>query len=272
MGYNSIITNSAYYIWQILQLKRNSFLKAGGIILMANIMIDPGHGDWDPGAIGPTGVQEKIINLAVAKMVAKILMPVAEVKLTRDSDIALGENISADLTARANLANAWPADCFVSIHCNSVTISTATGTETYCYPDSTKGSKLANAVHNYLAPALGIPDRGVKTANFAVLRQTDMPACLVELAFISNPAEEALLVNSNFQLKAARAIAEGIAGYLGLQLPAAVDSNTVLILVGGQVLEGQLINDRTWAPVRALAEALGRTVEWDEKNKTVTIQ
>ena len=94
----------------------------------------------------------------------------------------------------------------------------------------------------------------------------------MELAFISNPTEEALLVGSNFQSKAARAIAEGIAGYLGLQLPAAADSNTVLILVGGQVLEGQLINDRTWAPVRALAEALGRTVEWDEKTKTVTIQ
>ncbi len=239
---------------------------------MANIMIDPGHGGRDPGAIGPSGVQEKIINLAVAKLVAKILMSVAEVKLTRDSDIALGDDQSTDLTARANLANAWPADCFVSIHCNSATSSKATGTETYCFPDSTEGRKLAKSVQNYLVSALGLPDRGVKTANFAVLRQTKMPACVVELAFLCNPTEEALLVSFDFQSKAAQAIAKGIAGYLGLQLSASVDSNAVLILVGGQALEGKLINDRTWAPVRALAEALGRTVGWDEKTKTVTIQ
>jgi N-acetylmuramoyl-L-alanine amidase len=187
------------------------------------IMIDPGHnGDKDPGAIGPTGAHESIITLAVAKQVAEILKPVAEVRLTRDSDIALGASQSADLTARANLANAWGADCFVSIHCNAAENRAAVGTEVFCYTLKGSGYELAKTVHDCMVPSLGLIDRGVKAANFAVVRQTKMPACLVELAFISNATEEARLESSAFQRRAARAIAKGVAGYLGLQLPDAV--------------------------------------------------
>ncbi len=241
---------------------------------MANkIMIDPGHGGRDPGAAGPSGVQEKVVTLAVAKQVAEILKPVAEVQLTRDSDIALGADESADLTARSELANGWKANCFVSIHCNSAANQGATGTEVFCYSLKGEGNLLAKAVHDRLIPGLGLSDRGVKEANFAVLRQTKMPACLAELAFISNPKEEVLLKDSGFQQRAARAIAEGVAGYLGLQLPAPApaDPNAVTIRVGGQILEGRLINDRAWAPVRDLAEALGKTVTWDGKTNTVVI-
>ncbi len=240
---------------------------------MKKIMIDPGHGGRDPGAAGPTGVQEKVITLAVAKLVAAILAPVAEVRLTRDSDIALGADQSTDLTARANLANTWGADIFVSIHCNSAANQSATGTEVYCYSLKGEGDKLAKAVHDRLIPALGLPDRGVKEANFAVLRETKMPACLAELAFISNHTEEGLLETPAFQARAARAIAEGVAGYLGLQLPAPVpaDPNAVTIRVGGQTLGGKEIDGRTWVPVRVLAEALGRKVEWDGATRTVTI-
>ena len=237
---------------------------------MKKIMIDPGHGGQDPGAVGPTGVQEKVITLAVAKKVADILRLVVEVKLTREDDRALGDTKSADLTTRANMANGWRADCFISIHCNSAGNRTAAGTESYCYALGGQGEKLAKAVHGKLIPALGLVDRGVKTADFAVLRQTKMPACLVELAFISNPTEESILESPAYQDRAARAIADGIAGYLGVQLPPA-DPNAVRIMVAGQVLQGKLIDGRSWVPVRAMAEALGRTVEWDEAARTVTI-
>jgi len=244
---------------------------------MKKIMIDPGHGGRDPGAVGPSGVQEKVITLAVVKQVASILAPVAEVKLTRDGDIALGANLSADLTARTNAANNWGADCFVSIHCNSAADHSAHGTETYHYPGSTLGAALAQAIHSKLIPALGLTDRGVKEANFAVLRQSKCPAALVELAFISNVAEEKLLNTPAFQAKAARAVAEGIAQFLGLRLPAgalappALNHDTVKIRIGNLVLDGFIKDGSTYAPVRGVAEALGHKIAWDEKNKMVVI-
>ncbi|AEG59875.1 N-acetylmuramoyl-L-alanine amidase [Desulforamulus ruminis] len=240
---------------------------------MANIVvIDPGHGGRDSGAVGPKGLQEKAVTLAVAKLVAEVLQGAGiDARLTRESDIALGSTTSADLSARVKAANQAGAEIFVSIHCNSATNNTAGGTETYHYPGSTLGNTLAKAVHTCVIPALGRANRGIKTANFAVLRETDMPACLVEMAFISNPAEEALLGSAAFQETAATAIAQGIANYLGVELLEPVEPGTVRIIVDGQVLTGLLIDDRSYAPVRALAEALGRTVEWDEKTKTVKI-
>ena len=236
------------------------------------VMLDPGHGGVDPGAIGPTGVREADITLAIAKRVASILSPVVDVRLTRDTDTSFSHVTSTDLSIRTRLANQAGADVFVSIHCNSATNNTAGGTETYHYPGSTLGNTLAKAVHDCVMPVLCLADRGIKTANFAVLRETNMPACLVELAFISNPREEELLGYAAFQELAAAAIAQGIASYLGVELLEPVQPGTVRIIVDGQVLTGMLIADRSYAPVRALAEALGRTVEWDEGSKTVKIR
>jgi len=181
---------------------------------------DPGHGGTDPGAVGPTGVKEKDINLSVAKKTAVILQPVMSAVLTRKTDVALGVNASADLTARASMANQLLADVFVSIHCNSAADATAHGTETHCYPGSVRGKSLAQMIQKRLVPALGLTDRGVKESNFAVLRQTQMPAALVELAFISNSVEEKLLQSDEFQDKAALAIAQGICDFLGVELTA----------------------------------------------------
>lgn len=190
---------------------------------MYKVVIDPGHGGWDCGAVGQTGTQEKHIALAVALRVKELLAPVVDVQLTRDKDIALGANESADLTARARIANSCGADCFVSIHCNSATNREAKGTETYYFGYSAIGEILAGAIHKRLIPALELSDRGVKTANFAVLRQTNMPACLVELGFLSNKAEEAVLNTEEFQKKAAWAIANGVVDYLELNWPISLD-------------------------------------------------
>lgn len=185
------------------------------------VVIDPGHGGRDPGSIGPTGVQEKVVTLAVARQVAAILGQVADVKLTRYGDVALGPTISADLSARAGVANQISADVFISIHCNAVMDRTAAGTETYHYPGSAQGVRLADILQRRMVAALRLPNRGVKQARFAVLRETktNIPAVLVELGFLSNLTEEGLLESPAFQAKAAQAIANGIAAYLGLSLP-----------------------------------------------------
>lgn len=207
---------------------------------MKKVMLDPGHGGYDPGAVGPSGVQEKNITLAVARQVADLLSAAVEVQLTHKEDVAWDDN--SDLAARSALANEWSADCFLSIHCNSAADPQAHGTETFHYPGSEQGQALANSVQAKLINALGLTDRGVKEANFAVLRQTNCPASLAELAFVSNPAEEALLESPDFQAKSAKAIAEGIVGFLGLSLPNY--SQQDLIAKAIEVLqEADIIND-----------------------------
>jgi len=184
------------------------------------VCLDAGHGGYDPGAVGPTGLKEKDVALTVTRYVGSILQAAGiRVIYTRTGDdISWPPNQKKDLAARCRIANQADVDFFVSIHCNSVENPQAHGTETYCYQFGGQGEKLARAIQRNLIQTLGLTDRGVKAANFHVLRETEMPAALVEIAFISNPKEEQLLRNVNFQIKAAKAIAEGIAEVLGVQL------------------------------------------------------
>ncbi len=159
--------------------------------------------------MGGLGTREADVTLAVAAKVGeelrrRNLSPV----LTRTSDV------SVSLKQRVNRANGARATAFVSIHCNSAKNDTARGTEAYYHTGSEAGKELAAALNNHLHVATGLFNRGVKGAGFYVLRHTDMPAALVELAFISNEHEEKLLREDEFQAKAAGAIAEGIARHL----------------------------------------------------------
>lgn len=174
------------------------------------IVIDPGHGGSDPGAVGPNGLKEAHVNLAVALKVAEKLRKAGvEVKLTRTSDVFV------DLQPRCDIANSWMADYFVSIHCNAASTPQAHGTETYCYKFGGKGEVLAKAIQAQLIAVTGRANRGVKEANFYVLRKTNMPAVLTELAFISNREEERLLASTTYQEKCAMAIAKGIGKVIG---------------------------------------------------------
>jgi len=232
------------------------------------IVVDPGHGGRDPGAVGPAGVQEKVIALAVALKLAQSLSSVVEVKLTRTGDEALGSDVNDDLGSRVKIANDWGADLFVSVHCNSAGDQKAKGFEVWAAPGATAADKLAQCILDEYAKAFpDLVSRGGKEANFYVLKRTQCPAVLVEMAFISNPAEEALLASENFQQRAAQAIAQGVLNYAGLQSPSAAPR----IKVGDAVLDGIMVGDRVFGPVRVLAEAMGRKVTWDEKQKLVKI-
>lgn len=180
------------------------------------VVIDPGHGGSDPGALGPSGVKEKDVNLAIAGKVAEILRQQGVNALLTHA----GEG--AGLVERAELANSNDAEVFVSIHSNSSTNSGMGGTATYTYaPAGTplglqrdSRLRLASLLQEELVRALGLRDAGVFEENFSVLRNTSMPAALVEVAFLSNPAEEQLLTSPDFQNSAAQAIARAIVRYL----------------------------------------------------------
>ncbi|MEA1924911.1 MAG: N-acetylmuramoyl-L-alanine amidase [Candidatus Altiarchaeota archaeon] len=189
------------------------------------VVLDPGHGGKDPGAVGPTGLQEKDVALQVALKTKSLLEASGiTVILTRSTDTYVS------LSERVNIANNANADLFVSIHCNAFTDPSAHGTETWyssSAPDPDKAKKLAEFVQSELLSQLGLRDRGVKKNGFYVIKYTDMPSCLAELAFISNPNEEVLLADPSFQQKAARGIYEGIMDYLGIFPPCSLDSVSI---------------------------------------------
>jgi N-acetylmuramoyl-L-alanine amidase len=180
------------------------------------IVLDPGHGGKDPGAIGPTGLQEKTVTLDVTLRTAQILRDSgATVILTRESDIFL------DLPDRVIMSDAASADIFVSIHMNANPSRDKDGTSTYFRRDSTGSRRassdlLARMIQTELVADLGRRDIGVLQANFAVLR-TQAPAALAEVAFISNYAEESLMRQDSFRDKSAGAIARAINNYFAAQ-------------------------------------------------------
>lgn len=173
------------------------------------IVVDAGHGGFDPGAIGRNGLNEKSCNLAIALKVRNILKAKGHnVLLTRSKDNFLS------LQKRVKFANKINAEIFVSIHANSFTNPSSGGVETH-YNNANPASRLfAEKIHDKLGRSLGINDRGIKESNFYVIKYTKMPSVLVEVAFLSNPREEKLLGSSKFQQKAASLIVDGILDYL----------------------------------------------------------
>lgn len=176
---------------------------------MAKIFLDPGHGAHDPGAIGKKS-NEKTNVLKVANRLASLLRASGHtVKLSRTTDVFLS------LSERARLANNWGADVFISLHNNAAASASATGFETFIFNGnvSSKTRELQNAIHNAIIKEIGIRDRGKKRANFAVIRETKMPAVLIEYAFISNTGDENVLINEVEKL--ARTTAEGVRKFAG---------------------------------------------------------
>jgi len=215
------------------------------------IVIDPGHGGYDTGSIGPGGLHEKDLVLSIAKLLCGLLEQElgAEVILTRDDDSFVS------LEERTAIANQYQADLFLSIHANSGSMSSTSGVETY-YLDfagsaydsdvaarenalsakkehnledlireialadkSVESRELAVMVQNKLYSGArqlfpSAKNRGVRKAPFVVLIGANMPSVLTEIAFLSNPEDEALLGKEKSQLQLARALFSGIEGYM----------------------------------------------------------
>jgi len=208
------------------------------------VVIDPGHGGGDVGAVGPSGVQEKEVNLEVARRLVRYLEHESdlEVVLTRDGDD------QKDLAARAEIANTAAGDLFISLHCNSWFDSGASGFETFFLsPAETDWSRsveakenqadgetsdvefivwelvqnrfiasssdLAEVVQLHVCDDLGLPNRGVRQAGFRVLVGAYMPAVLIEMGFVSHPEEERRLASGRYQQRLAKALGDAILVY-----------------------------------------------------------
>lgn len=183
--------------------------------MATKIFVDAGHGGSDPGALG-NSVVEQAVNLNVANKLAALLRAggyeVMTYRTTRDENVLPGK--SADLSNRARMANQWGADYFISIHTNSSTNPSANGFEAYIYRLGNRAQPLAESIINAFVKRLGSKDNGVRAANFAVLRQTSMPAVLLELGYLSNPTEALNLNSPAWQTAAAEAIYTGIYNYV----------------------------------------------------------
>ncbi|MBQ3834681.1 MAG: N-acetylmuramoyl-L-alanine amidase, partial [Elusimicrobia bacterium] len=216
------------------------------------IVLDAGHGGHDPGAVGPHGVKEKDINLAIILQLEKIFKRDKDFKviLTRDNDKFI------PLVKRADIANTKKADLFISVHCNSNLKRESSGFEVYFLSENAsdteafstqtlensvialedaddekttalqkllwsmafteyinESSELASFISGESTGRLKIPNRGTKQANFYVLRGTQMASVLVECAYLSNYTEEAKLQKSSFQKAVADSIYEGVKKY-----------------------------------------------------------
>ena len=181
------------------------------------IALDAGHGGSDTGAIGPTGVTEKGVTLRVAKALQKLLQAEgATVLMTRTTDTEVSPkkaNASdvEELQARCDVGNDGNADIFISMHMDSFTNSTPSGTTGYYYTKGSRASqRLAQYVSEGVVTALGTGNRGTKSCNFYVVKHTDMPATLVEMAFISNDKEEKLMNSEAGINRAAEGILNGL--------------------------------------------------------------
>lgn len=223
-------TDSSYGTKLIAIIEKNGLdaWDKGGKIMGKKIFIDDGHGGNDNGATG-NGILEDAWNLEVCSLIESELAALGhQINSTRNTDIFIG------LSDRAIMANNWGADIFISCHVNA---GGGTGYEDFIYDGvlSSDGNTpgLQKAIHAAVVKvisAYGLKDRGMKRANYAVLRETYMPAILLEAGFLDNSVDAALLKNSQFKKDYAHAVAVGVQNYFGLSVssaPAAAVSQVV---------------------------------------------
>ena len=172
------------------------------------VIIDPGHGGKDSGAVGPNETKEKDIVLSISKFVSEILNYRGyENRLTRDDDSypSWGDRLQSN-----------PKDLFISIHCNAVANKKVRGVETWHFTNSENGKKIASLIQDNIIKSSQMRDRGIKNnKKFRVLKDTRCPAVLVETGFISNPKEEEILNSLSYQIKVACSIVDAIKEYEG---------------------------------------------------------
>ena len=184
------------------------------------IYIDQGHNPQNPnaGAEG-NGLREQDITYRIGVELANLINanPNLEARLSRPTaETQLGTSNASSLAARVNDANSWGANYFISLHTNASTISSASGVEGYVYALNTSAAELSEDIVENLTEATELRNRGIfARPSLYVLRRTAMPATLIELGYITN-AGDAALMNENPQLFA-RGIYNGILEYLNLR-------------------------------------------------------
>lgn len=184
------------------------------------IVIDPGHGGLDEGAVRGK-YKESEITLQISKKLAGYLSQAGAMVIMlreNESDLSgdeftgtIGQHKREDMKRRVRKANQAGADLYISIHANAVPNTVWTGAQTFYKPKCDASKAVAAAVQEELAGALGNTKRKAAPGNYYVLNNSRMSAILIETGFISNPGEAALLADSSYQSKLAYAIFTGVA-------------------------------------------------------------
>lgn len=173
------------------------------------VVIDPGHGGKDNGSTGASGEFEKNFTLSLSKKVEKLLKqePGIEVFMTRSDD----SFISQESRYRPKYANKLNADIYISIHGNTFSDPNVSGTETFYYHKNSR--QLAQTLQKHVVEATGFRDRGIKKKNLFVVKDTNMPAALIEVGYLTNPQDESKMLTDDSQSSVATSIVEGILEY-----------------------------------------------------------
>ncbi len=201
-------------VFIVLQIFHRSSSLIGRIFGTSNIIvIDPGHGGYDPGTIGINGSYEKDINLDISKKLYERLKSMDyKVLLTRNVDEYV------DNRDRARFANRKRARVFISIHCNSIEDNSNTnGAQVLYFPnrESNANETLAQMILDQILISTGANNKGiVEREDLIVLNQTKMPAIIVECGFLSNGNEANLLTEDEYQNKIVDGIVEGLRCYI----------------------------------------------------------
>ncbi len=179
------------------------------------VIVDAGHGGFDQGTTGVDNAIEKEVNLAIAQKLQKKLTALgATVVMTREDDGALGESKEEDFLFREALIEKSGADLFVSIHQNSFPDESENGAQVFYLERGNKGKELAEFLQTELN---GMEEnkrhRSAQSSDYRILKKGDHPSCTVECGFLTNPDDEALLVNDDYQEKLAERIAAGMEAY-----------------------------------------------------------
>lgn len=173
--------------------------------LSGTVVLDPGHGGKDPGAISVQGFYEKGVNMSVAqKTAAKLKQRGISVIMTRYKDEFI------ELERRAEIANENRADLFVSIHADSSLNRSTKGYTVYIAEDASSGSQAAAKAISQRMSQITSNGNGIRRENYRVLVKTKMPAVLLEMGYISNHGEANLIATDSFQNKVAQALSDGI--------------------------------------------------------------
>ncbi|MCL2354160.1 MAG: N-acetylmuramoyl-L-alanine amidase [Defluviitaleaceae bacterium] len=184
------------------------------------IVIDPGHGGWDPGKISSEGHKEADINLAIAKKLQFYLEHGGAVTfLTRSGDEALANKKRADLAARVAFVSDFDADLFISIHQNAFEQPSVRGAQVFYYEDSIEGEALADAIQKSIQT---IADKDNKMSikggtSYFILKESSSPAVIVECGFLTNQRDLENLITDEYQEKLAWSIYLGIVDYFDLK-------------------------------------------------------
>ncbi len=205
------VSHKGVYVFKVSELPKTETKTLDNL----TIVVDPGHGGSEKGAIGCLGDKEKDINLKIANELKEILCLMgATVVMTRecDGDISLDDRVKM---ARENCSN-----IFVSIHLNSIPdikfdVHKNRGTSVYYYNENSK--KIAKSVLESVVSQLGTRKEGIKTASFAVIRPTDYIGILVEVAYMTNPIDSILYTKEEFPRETAKAIADGILNFINAE-------------------------------------------------------